>query len=487
MNSLDSVPAVDDGDTATGDHVVNVLHVDDKPDFLEMASSFLERELDDSVVHTATDAATALDRLADTRVDCVVSDYKMPDMDGLELLQRVREREPDVPFILFTGKGSEEIASEAISKGVTDYLQKGTDVDQYTVLANRIENAVGRHTAERAHAEMARRYATLISNLPGIVYRCGIRDPWPMAYVAGDCRALAGYTAAQLEQDEVLWGEDCIHPDDRAAVETETHAAVDRREQYVLEYRIVTATGDIKWVQSRGQGVFDAGDLVAMEGYIVDQTPQKRRQRMLERHNQHLEEFARAVSHTLRNPLQVAVNSIEMLPDSADSEQVDRVERSLTRMEVLIEKLLTLARRGRIVSDPVPTELATLAAQAWRNVATEQASLQVETSRTVEVDPARMQEVLEHLFRNAIQHAGASVTVTVGDLDGGFYVADDGPGIPDGQYEDIFQPGYSTETCATGFGLDIIESIVAAHGWEITATDSAAGGARFEMRRADFF
>jgi PAS domain S-box-containing protein len=487
MNSVDSVPTVDEDDAPATEPTVHVLHVDDSSDLLEVVSSFLERELDDAVVHTATDAETALERLASVPVDCIVSDYRMPDADGLELFGMVRKRNPDVPFILFTGKGSEAIASEAISAGVTDYLQKGTDADQYAVLANRIENAVGRHSAERAHAEMARRYATLINNLPGIVYRCGVADPWPMEYVAGDCRTLTGYTAAQLDDGEVRWAEDVIHPEDRADVRMGTLSAVDERERYVLDYRLVTKGGETKWVQSRGQGVFDGGELVALEGYIVDQTPQKRRQRMLERHNQHLEEFACAVSHTLRNPLQVAINGVEMLPDDVDGEQIERVDRSLTRMEVLIEKLLTLARRGRVVSDPVPTDLADISHQAWRNVATEQASLRVETDQTVAVEPARMQEVLEHLFRNAIQHAGPDVTVTVGDLPSGFYVADDGPGIPDGQYEDIFQPGYSTESCATGFGLDIIESIVAAHGWEIVATDSEAGGARFEMRRADLF
>ncbi|MEA5388737.1 HAMP domain-containing sensor histidine kinase [Haloarculaceae archaeon H-GB11] len=181
------------------------------------------------------------------------------------------------------------------------------------------------------------------------------------------------------------------------------------------------------------------------------------------------------------------MNAVEMMPESWNSEQVDRVERSLTRMEVLIEKLLTLVRRGQVVSDPVSVDLADLASQAWRNVAAEEATLDVETSITVEADPARMQEVLEHLFRNAIQYAGEDVTVTVGDMEDGFYVADDGPGIPEDQSDTIFQPGYSTRSDSMGFGLDIIRSIVEAHGWDITATESETGGARFEIRRADLF
>ena len=99
---------------------IRVLHVDDEPDFVEMASTFLERADDRLRVDTATSAASGLDHLADEAVDCVISDYDMPDKNGIELLESVREDRPDMPFVLFTGKGSEEIASDAISAGVTD-------------------------------------------------------------------------------------------------------------------------------------------------------------------------------------------------------------------------------------------------------------------------------------------------------------------------------------------------------------------------------
>ncbi|MFB6175738.1 MAG: response regulator, partial [Halobaculum sp.] len=74
-------------------------------------------------------------------------DYEMPGEDGLELLASVRETHPDLPFVLFTGEGSESVASDAISAGVTDYLQKGSGTEQYTILANRISNAVSRRRA----------------------------------------------------------------------------------------------------------------------------------------------------------------------------------------------------------------------------------------------------------------------------------------------------------------------------------------------------
>ena len=98
---------------------IRVLHVDDDPAFVDLAATFLEREDDRIEVLTATNAEVGLDRL-DEGVDCIVSDYEMPRLDGIEFLERVRAAGDDRPFILFTGKGSEEIASEAISAGVTD-------------------------------------------------------------------------------------------------------------------------------------------------------------------------------------------------------------------------------------------------------------------------------------------------------------------------------------------------------------------------------
>ena len=126
-----------------------VLVVDDEPGLADVAAEYLQRIGDDMSVTTAAAASDALERLDDEGdFDCVVSDYNMPEMNGLELLEAVRERYPSLPFVLYTGKGSEEIASEAISAGVTDYLQKETGTDHYEVLAKRIENAISQNRAK---------------------------------------------------------------------------------------------------------------------------------------------------------------------------------------------------------------------------------------------------------------------------------------------------------------------------------------------------
>lgn len=146
--------------TEAGAESIRVLFVDDEEHVVEVAATFLERFGDGFVVHTETSAAAAIEYLEREPVDCIVSDYRMPEMDGLDFLERVRAAYSDVPFILSTGKGSEEVASEAISAGVTDYLRKATGTDQYEVLANRISNAVAQQRAEQALKEREQRLAS---------------------------------------------------------------------------------------------------------------------------------------------------------------------------------------------------------------------------------------------------------------------------------------------------------------------------------------
>jgi signal transduction histidine kinase len=114
-------------------------------------------------------------------------------------------------------------------------------------------------------------------------------------------------------------------------------------------------------------------------------------------------------------------------------------------------------------------------------VNTEQATLETDTTQAIQADRSRLQQLFENLYRNAVEHGGDDVTVSVGATDDGFYVADTGPGIPESDREEVFEAGYSTTEDGTGFGLRIVEQIAEAHGWESTVTGSEQGGARFEF------
>ncbi|MDB2245646.1 response regulator [Halorubrum ezzemoulense] len=140
---------------------IRVLCVDDEPGFATLTADILDQQHDDIRAVGVTSAEAALDRLDESTFDCVVSDYDMPDVDGLELLDAVRERYPSKPFILFTGRGSEAIASEAISSGVSDYLQKSGGQEQYELLANRIRTCVTRLRERRDRERVEDWYSQL--------------------------------------------------------------------------------------------------------------------------------------------------------------------------------------------------------------------------------------------------------------------------------------------------------------------------------------
>jgi signal transduction histidine kinase len=209
-------------------------------------------------------------------------------------------------------------------------------------------------------------------------------------------------------------------------------------------------------------------------------------QRELERQNERLEEFASVVSHDLRNPLSVIEGRTELALQTGETDQLEPVLRNVDRMDRLIDDLLTLAREGEEATERRPINVGRVAEDAWRSVEAPAAELDVpERLPVVEVDPEQFQRVFENLFRNAVEHGGDDVTVTVTALtDGGevagVAVADDGPGIPPQEREAVFERGYTTG--GNGLGLAIVDDIVRNHGGTVVAREAETGGARFEIR-----
>ncbi|MFC7229841.1 PAS domain S-box protein [Salinirubellus salinus] len=592
------------------DETIRVLHVEDDPAFADLTQSFLERERDGITVDSVTSVEAGLDRLAadDPEYDCVVSDYDMPGTNGIEFLERVHQHHPDLPFVLFTGKGSEEVASEAITAGVSDYLQKETNPDQYTLLANRIENLVEQHRSRRALEASQERLSLFVEQSPlGII-------EWDTDMTVLGCNAAAeeilGYEEADLvgesyrvvvaeasrsdvdelvgELTEVRGGFHSVDQNVRAdgevitcewhnrvitddsgtpvAIFSQFRDVTDREErERELEairtrYRLLVENfpdgavflfdDDLRYTLAGGQeleavglsstdfegstpydvfpediaeetvahyrraltgerGTFEQsyqggryrivtlpirdgdGEVVAGMAVSLNVTEVRRQAAALERQLERMEEFASVVSHDLRNPLDVAAGRLDLAMEECDSEHLVAVERAHTRMRTLVGDLLTLARTGEPVETTEPVELAAVADRSWFGVDTAEATLRVETDRTVRADATRLEQLFENLFRNSVEHGGDSVVVTVGDLDtadgdpDGFYVADDGPGIPPGERETAFEAGYSTSERGTGFGLRIVRQVAETHGWTVEVTESESGGARFEVRGVD--
>ncbi|MFB6079831.1 MAG: ATP-binding protein [Haloferacaceae archaeon] len=216
-----------------------------------------------------------------------------------------------------------------------------------------------------------------------------------------------------------------------------------------------------------------------------DITERVERENRLERQNRHLDQFASVVSHDLRNPLNVAEGRLTLAMEECDNDHLEAIEGALDRMDTLIDDMLTLTREGQAVEELEPVDLSTVARESWTNVEGEDATLHVDAEFTVRADESRLSQAFENLYRNAIEHGGPGVTVSVGTLPDGFYVRDDGPGVPPDVRDEVFDVGFTTTTSGTGFGLSIVREIVDAHGWTIDVADGPDGGTRFEIRGVD--
>lgn len=210
-----------------------------------------------------------------------------------------------------------------------------------------------------------------------------------------------------------------------------------------------------------------------------DSTQNHEQQSTLERQEQ-LERFVAAISHDLQNPLSVVGGHIELARETGDISRLDAAEAALEQATELLDYLRRLTVEGKEIMDLEPVDLAEVAEAAWASVETEGVTLAIEGSMTLTADRQQLRQLLENLFGNAVEHPGPDVRVTVGRLDeGGFYVEDNGPGIPEAERAEVFRLGYSSTADGTGFGLAICRQIAKAHGWFIDVVDGTDSGARF--------
>ena len=591
---------------------IRLLHVDDDPDLADLTATFLTREDDRFDIEIAHNVSEGLDRLAETEFDCIVSDYDMPGKSGIEFLEIVREDYPELPFILFTGKGGEEVASAAISAGVTDYLQKERGPDQYTILANRIINAVSAHHAATEAARVQQQLDQILKTVPACIVQLNYdgefifaneravevlglersqvtdrayNDPeWeirdldgnpipdeelPFRQVCDSGEALYGYRhtirwsegtrkellvngaplldeggntkqvvfalsditdhkerTRDLQQSKARLGAlfrdspDMINVHDIDGTILEVNAQFCEETGYneddlvgmrVWELDQMVDPDDIRalWMDMEPgdrrelEGVYQRHNgstfpvkvhirqLARDEGerFVVisrDVTEEKERERQLEQRNEQLENFASIVSHDLRNPLNVAEGRLALGREECDSEHFETVADAHGRMDALIEDLLTLAKEGDRISDTEPVDLAELSQNCWQNVKTTDAKIQIHTNQTIQADKSRLAQLLENLIRNAIEHGHGDMKITIGELEDGFYIEDNGPGISEDERDHVFEAGYSTSDGGTGFGLSIVEQVAGAHGWNIRVTDGTEDGARFEITGVEF-
>jgi len=214
-------------------------------------------------------------------------------------------------------------------------------------------------------------------------------------------------------------------------------------------------------------------------------TEEIERREKLKRQNERLEDFASVVSHDLRNPLEIARGRLELAQKDCDTPHIEDAVDAIERCGDLIDSLLTLARDGEEVSRKEEVELKRTVMESWQTVDTKEATLSAEIDLEVSADPDRLRQILENLFRNAVEHGGSDVTVAVGTLESddarGFYIEDDGSGIPEKRRSDVFEAGHSSAEGGVGLGLRIVKDAVNGHDWNIKVKEGSDGGTRLEV------
>ncbi|MEN6442122.1 MAG: PAS domain S-box protein [Methanoregula sp.] len=405
--------------------MISILYVDDEPALLEITKLFLERS-GDFIVNVAESVQTGLSMLAAIGVDAIISDYQMPGTDGITFLKKVRASGNTIPFIIFTGKGREEIASEALNSGADFYIQKGGDPkSQFIELSYKIQQAVRRNRAEKALkisearfrdfferaddliailspsgtfqyvndtwcrvleyskdesyalsfltilapdkkdetgtlfdnflkgkesfniitvfvsrtgrripvecsfsvqtdgeniislqgifrdvseqekiqgelVESKRMLTTLMDNLPGMTYRCRNDRDWTMEFVSGGCAVLTGYSSDELIGNRRIAFNDLILPEYQNRVWEKWQEILKDHTVFHDEYAIKTATGQIKWVWEQGRGVYSpSGDVLALEGYIIDITERKQIEKILRESERNYREIFDATNEAI--------------------------------------------------------------------------------------------------------------------------------------------------------------------------------------------
>lgn len=304
-------------------------------------------------------------------------------------------------------------------------------------------------------------------------------------YESPSIERVLGFKPNELEGKPVF---EYIHPDDRQKALETFYEVIEADVDYTtadFEFRFQHKDGSWIWMEARGSNQ----SVSALGGYVIssrDISCRKRYEQELKRERDRLDRFAGVVSHDLRNPLNVIQGRLELAQEDCESEHFDAMERSLDRVNELINDLLALSRESE--TDPLldAVDLQIISGKCWQHLDTEEASIDIETEQTIVADESQFKQVLENLFRNAIEHGGTDVTITIGALDNGFYVEDNGQGISEANRDSVLESGFSTKTDGTGFGLRIVNEIIMNHNWGLTVAEGVEGGARFEFTNVTF-
>jgi PAS domain S-box-containing protein len=377
-----------------------------------------------------------------------------------------------------------------------------------------------RRQAQAALARSEEQFRSLVANIPGVVYRCACDDDWTMWFLGGAVETVTGYPVEDFIHSRVRSWASIIHSEDREMVGRVVNEGIMLRQSYVIEYRIVSRQGMVRWLYEKGQGSFaEDGLLLWLDGAIFDISDRKQAEQELNQAKQAAEaanraksEFLANMSHELRTPLNAILGFTQLMGRDAtlDSKQRSRlkiVNNSGEHLLQLINDVLDMAKieAGRIALNETSLDLDRLL-EALANMFQLKADAK-ELQLVVERDPAvpqcivvdegKLRQVLINLLSNAIKFTAtgcvtlrASVRQT--DLEASamlpashsriiFTVTDTGSGIAETELEQIFEAFVQTESgrqsqSGTGLGLPISRKFIKLMGGEMTVKSQLGQG-----------
>jgi PAS domain S-box-containing protein len=453
-----------------------VLYVDDEPELLALGRLFLEKD-GKNTVETAESIAEGLKKLQAGHFDVIISDYLMPESDGIEFLRQVRVEFGNIPFILFTGKGREEVVIEAINLGVTYYLQKGSDpASRFSELNRKIEVAVRRGKTEDATSDRTGeldQFFTLALDLLCIADTDGYFRRLNPAW-----ETILGWHIHELEGKRFL---DLVHPEDMAATLKAMEDLRTGKEIVNFTNRFRCKDGVYRWIEWRS---FPYGGKLIYAA-ARDITERKQVEQALQLANKKLNLMAEITRHDIRNKLTVLGGYLSLLkeypPKSQASMYVDKLMETTTVISQHIEFTRMYQNLG--VVPPSWQNVQTVFLRACTHLELHQVQIRSDLENLeIFADPL-LERVFYNQADNTLRYAGPDKTyISLGahETSDGLVITieDDGVGIPPQDKEKIFRRGFGKNT---GLGLFLAREILSITGIGLRETGEYLHGARFEL------
>jgi PAS domain S-box-containing protein len=450
----------------------HILIVDDDLALLQGLPEALELRIHGITVDTADSAQAALKCLEGTDYDALVCDIKMPGMDGLALLAKIRELRPDLPTLLITGHGEHELAVQALRGGAYDFIQKPIDRDYFVASLNRAIQmrqlsrqvqaqrlALERHTDELEQLVQERTRALLEANrdkdeLLALLDTLLASAPVGLAFLDRDLRYVRindAWAAMRGAQPEHILGRTIreVLPALASTLEPLCHRVLDTGEA-ILNVEVSGTTPAapeqsqhrlVSYYPVRLQNEQPLGVGVV----VTDITERKRMEEELKASLQQKEMLLREIHHRVKNNLQIISSLLGLQSDYISDPQVLALFRDsqdrIRSMALIHEKLY---RSGNLARIDFTSYIGDLAAELLRSygVDANRVSLQIVGEKVwLNVDTAvPCGLILQELVSNCLKHAfpegrSGEITITLRDETEGKYaltVRDTGIGFPEG-------------------------------------------------------